>query len=140
MTLYELLTLPPGFESADRLELMEQIKTEEPAKPRSVDARIPRDLETIVLKAIEKDPSAVPVGRGAGGGPEPVPRRRADPGAWGRRRGAILAVGPGNPVIAVLGGAGDGAPRGGHDRLDGVVGPVRDDRPPREASQRSIAT
>jgi WD40 repeat protein/serine/threonine protein kinase len=58
LTLYELLTLRPGFESRDRLELIELIKTEEPRRPRSVDARIPRDLETIVLKAIEKDPKA----------------------------------------------------------------------------------
>jgi eukaryotic-like serine/threonine-protein kinase len=55
LTLYELLTLRPGFDSPDRLELIEHIKTEEPPKPRSLDARIPRDLETIVLKSIEKD-------------------------------------------------------------------------------------
>ena len=30
---------------------------EEPLRPRSIDARIPRDLETIVLKAIDKDPA-----------------------------------------------------------------------------------
>jgi len=58
LTLYELLTLRPGFESPDRLKLIQQIKTEKPTKPRSVDGRIPRDLETIVLKAIEKDPKA----------------------------------------------------------------------------------
>ncbi len=58
LTLYELLTLRPGFHSADRLRLVEQIKAEEPPRPRSVDARIPRDLETIVLKATEKDPRA----------------------------------------------------------------------------------
>src|ERR1700678_2723387 len=58
LTLYELLTLSPGFESSDRLKLIEQIKTDEPLRPRSVDSRIPRDLETIVLKAIEKDPKA----------------------------------------------------------------------------------
>jgi WD40 repeat protein len=58
LTLYELLTLYPGFDSSDRLKLIEQIKGEEPRKPRSCDARIPRDLETIVLKAIEKDPKA----------------------------------------------------------------------------------
>ena len=58
LTLYELLTLRPGFDSSDRLKLIEQIKTEEPPRPRAVDARIPRDLETIVLKAIEKDPKA----------------------------------------------------------------------------------
>jgi WD40 repeat protein len=58
LTLYELLTLRPGFESTDRLRLVEQIKTEEPIKPRTLDTRIPRDLETIVLKAIEKEPKA----------------------------------------------------------------------------------
>ncbi len=55
LTLYELLTLRPGFDSADRLALSEQIKSVEPPRPRSIDPRIPRDLETIVLKAIEKD-------------------------------------------------------------------------------------
>ena len=56
LTLYELLTLRPAFDSPDRLKLIEQIKTEEPPRPRSLDPRIPRDLETIVLKAIDKDP------------------------------------------------------------------------------------
>jgi serine/threonine protein kinase len=56
LTLYELLVLRPAFESPDRLKLIEQVRHQEPARPRSVDPRIPRDLETIVLKAIDKDP------------------------------------------------------------------------------------
>ena len=56
LTLYELLVLRPAFESADRLKLIEQVTHQEPARPRSIDPRIPRDLETIVLKAIDKDP------------------------------------------------------------------------------------
>ncbi len=56
LTLYELLTLRPGFESSDRLQMIERIKAEEPVRPRLLDNRIPRDLETIVLKAIDKDP------------------------------------------------------------------------------------
>ncbi len=56
LTLYELLTLRPGFESCDRMQMIERIKTEEPVRPRAVDSRIPRDLDTIVLKAIDKDP------------------------------------------------------------------------------------
>jgi hypothetical protein len=56
LTLYELLTFRPAFDSADRLNLIEQIKSEDPPRPRALDARIPRDLETIVLKAIHKDP------------------------------------------------------------------------------------
>jgi WD40 repeat protein/serine/threonine protein kinase len=56
LTLYELLTLRPAYDLSDRLKLIEQIQTEEPARPRSLDGRIPPDLETIVLKAIDKDP------------------------------------------------------------------------------------
>jgi serine/threonine protein kinase/Flp pilus assembly protein TadD len=55
LTLYELLTLQPAFAARDRLKLIEQIRTTEPARPRTVDRRIPRDLETIVLKAMDKD-------------------------------------------------------------------------------------
>jgi WD40 repeat protein len=56
LTLYELLVLRPAFDSPDRLALFEQIKTMEPPRPRSIDPRIPRDLETIVLKAMAKEP------------------------------------------------------------------------------------
>jgi serine/threonine protein kinase/tetratricopeptide (TPR) repeat protein len=57
LTLYELLTLRPAFGGSDRLRLLEQITTQEPARPRSLDRRIPRDLETVVFKAIAKDPT-----------------------------------------------------------------------------------
>jgi serine/threonine protein kinase/WD40 repeat protein len=56
MTLYELLTLKAAYASGDRLKLIELIRQTEAASPRSIDARIPRDLETIVMKAIDKDP------------------------------------------------------------------------------------
>ena len=56
LTLYELLTLRPAFHSSDRLQIIERIKTEDPVRPRTLDSRVPRDLETIVLKAIDKDP------------------------------------------------------------------------------------
>ena len=105
LTLYELLTLRPGFDSSDRLKLIEQIKTEEPRKPRAIDARIPRDLETIVLKAIEKDPKARYQSAEAMGedlrrflADEPIRARQVSAAErywrWARR----------NPVIAVLGG------------------------------------
>jgi WD40 repeat protein len=55
LTLYELLTLRPAFDSSDRLKLITQICSDEPVRPRSLDPHIPRDLETIVLKAMEKD-------------------------------------------------------------------------------------
>ncbi len=56
MTLYELLTLKPAYTSGDRLKLIELIRQTEAASPRSSDARVPRDLETIVMRAIDKDP------------------------------------------------------------------------------------
>jgi serine/threonine protein kinase/WD40 repeat protein len=56
LTLYELLLLRPAFSEHDRLRLIEQVKEQEPARPRSLDRRVPRDLEIIVLKAIRKDP------------------------------------------------------------------------------------
>ena len=52
LTLYELLTLQPAFESSDRLTLIERIKGADPARPRSLDPLIPRYLETVVLKDI----------------------------------------------------------------------------------------
>jgi eukaryotic-like serine/threonine-protein kinase len=55
-TLYELLTLRPVFERADRLRLIDQVVHEPPVPPRQLDQRIRRDLETIVLKALAKDP------------------------------------------------------------------------------------
>jgi serine/threonine protein kinase len=57
MTLYELLTLHPAFESATRARLIDQVIHDPPAAPRKHDPRIPRDLETIVLKAIAKEPA-----------------------------------------------------------------------------------
>ena len=56
-TLYELLTLRPAFEACDRNELVRKILEEEPIHPRRFNASIPRDLETIVLKAMEKEPT-----------------------------------------------------------------------------------
>ncbi|MBV8269481.1 MAG: protein kinase, partial [Planctomycetaceae bacterium] len=53
-TLYELLTLRPPFEGQTAAELVDQITSREPAAPRQFDSRIPRDLETIVLKALAK--------------------------------------------------------------------------------------
>jgi eukaryotic-like serine/threonine-protein kinase len=57
-TLYELLTLHPAFDACDRNELLRRILEEEPAHPRRLNPSIPRDLETVVLKAMEKEPSA----------------------------------------------------------------------------------
>jgi serine/threonine protein kinase len=57
VTLYELLTLEPAFGGSDRQELLRQIAFEEPRPPRRLNKPIPLELETIVLKAMEKNPS-----------------------------------------------------------------------------------
>jgi WD40 repeat protein/serine/threonine protein kinase len=56
-TLYELLTLEPAFAGGDRQELLRQIAFEEPRPPRRLNKAIPPELETIVLKALEKNPA-----------------------------------------------------------------------------------
>jgi serine/threonine protein kinase/Flp pilus assembly protein TadD len=56
-TLYELLTLRPAFTGEDRQELLRQIAFEEPRPPRRINHAIPAELETIVLKAMEKNPA-----------------------------------------------------------------------------------
>ncbi|MEX0819818.1 MAG: protein kinase, partial [Pirellulaceae bacterium] len=55
ITLYELLTLQPAFAGDNRERILRHILEEDPPPPRQVNAAIPRDLETIVLKAIDKD-------------------------------------------------------------------------------------
>ncbi len=55
-TLYELLTLQPPFPGARRDQVIAQIIGKEPKPPRSLNRRIPQDLETICLKMMEKDP------------------------------------------------------------------------------------
>jgi serine/threonine protein kinase/WD40 repeat protein/Flp pilus assembly protein TadD len=56
-TLYEALTLRPAFEDSPRARVIERVLHEEPDRPRKLDAHIPRDLETIVLKAMAKEPA-----------------------------------------------------------------------------------
>ena len=49
--------LAPVFDGADRQELLRQIAFEEPKTPRRHNKSIPAELETIVLKALEKNPA-----------------------------------------------------------------------------------
>jgi serine/threonine protein kinase/WD40 repeat protein len=57
VSLYELLTLAPAFAGRDRQELLRQIAFEEPKSPRRSNPSIPAELETVILKAVEKNPS-----------------------------------------------------------------------------------
>jgi hypothetical protein len=55
-TLYELATLEPIFGGKNRQALLQQILQDEPRSPRAIVKGIPVELETILLKAINKNP------------------------------------------------------------------------------------
>ncbi len=55
-TLYELLTLHPLVDGRDRQEVLRRIAQDDPIPPRRLDPTIPRDLETILLKALSREP------------------------------------------------------------------------------------
>jgi serine/threonine protein kinase/Flp pilus assembly protein TadD len=55
VTLYELLTLQPAFDGKDRTEILRRIESDEPTSLRKLNASVPQDLETIVLKAMAKE-------------------------------------------------------------------------------------
>jgi tetratricopeptide (TPR) repeat protein len=58
VTLYELLTLEPAHAGTDREELLRQIAQEEPRPLRRLNPAVPVELETVVLKAMAREPAA----------------------------------------------------------------------------------
>ncbi len=55
-TLYELLTGRPAFPAEEPGVLLRQIAHDDPLPPRTLDPVLPVDLETVILKAMQKDP------------------------------------------------------------------------------------
>ncbi len=87
--LYEILTLRPAYPGRDRQEVLRQIGFDEPTPHSRLNSSIPRELETIVLKAMAKEPA----GRYAMAQElsddlrrflEHRPIRARRPGPWGR--------------------------------------------------------
>jgi WD40 repeat protein/serine/threonine protein kinase len=117
LTLYELLVLRPAFDGQDRLHLVDQIGHQEPSRPRVLDSRIPRDLETILMKAIEKEPRRrYPSAEALAGdlrrflADEPIQARRIGPlerlGRWGRRNPLVAGLSAAVVLVTALGFAG----------------------------------
>ncbi len=56
LTLYELVTLCPAFDEEDKHKLIQQVTQHEATPPSKLKPGVPRDLETIILKALARDP------------------------------------------------------------------------------------
>jgi WD40 repeat protein/serine/threonine protein kinase len=102
-TLHELLTLHPAHEGTDRAELLRSLTVAEPTPPRHWNPAIPRDLETIVLKALARDvqaryPTALDLADDLRRFLEDRPIKARRPSLWkravkwGRRHKAIVAT------------------------------------------------
>lgn len=55
--LYELLTGRPPFQGVTPIDTVMQVMTREPLSPRALVTSIPKDLETITLKCLDKEPA-----------------------------------------------------------------------------------
>ncbi len=115
--LYELLTGRPPFKAATPLDTVLQVLHEEPVPPRRLQPGVPRDLETICLKCLGKEPArrygsaealADDLRRFRHGIPikaRPVGRRERL-WKWARRRPLTAGLIVGLVLITVLGFAG----------------------------------
>ncbi len=56
LTLYEMLALRPAFDERKRNRLIQQVTSEEPPRLGKLNRQVPEDMQTIVHKAIDKDP------------------------------------------------------------------------------------
>jgi formylglycine-generating enzyme required for sulfatase activity/predicted Ser/Thr protein kinase len=56
-TLYDALIGQPPFRAGSQMETLLEVIGLEPVAPRSLNAKVPRDLETVCLKCLQKDPA-----------------------------------------------------------------------------------
>lgn len=111
--LYEMLTGRPPFRAETPAETERQVIAQDPAPPSRLNAKVPRDLETICLECLHKEPRrryatasdlAADLRRFLRG--EPIAARRAGPiertYKWARRRPAQAVIAAGGALGVVL--------------------------------------
>ncbi|HVK08281.1 MAG TPA: protein kinase, partial [Gemmataceae bacterium] len=115
--LYECLTGRPPFRGATRQETLDQVRHNEPVAPRALQPGVPRDLETIALKCLQKEPAkryataaalADDLDRVLAGRPivgRPVSRSERVV-RWVRRRPAVAGLVTAMVVVAAAGAGG----------------------------------
>jgi WD40 repeat protein len=112
--LYEMLSGRPPFLGGSHLETILKVVTEEPVPPRQLQPKVPRDLETICLKCLEKKPAqrypsatalADDLARYLAGQPiQARPIRAWERGIkWARRQPALAALTVATLASAVIG-------------------------------------
>jgi WD40 repeat protein len=114
---FELLTGRPPFRAETSLETILQVVEREPPRPRSLNPKVDRDLETVCLKCLEKEPAkrygsaealAEDLERWLAG--EPVQARPAGTAErilkWARRRPAVAALAGLVVLVGALGAGG----------------------------------
>lgn len=118
-TLYHLVTGRPPFQGETITEVLQQVLNSEPLAPHLLQPSVPRDLETICLKCLEKEAprryqSAQELADDAGRFLESKPIRARPVGAigkawkWCHRRPALAAMGAALALTGALGLAGVG--------------------------------